>query len=96
MRAATAWGVLPRADPGPTTGARRGRKINAMSSSEIRERLLQLARERIQAEAAGLDEVPAYMHDLDEEVMEWRRALVEAAVTEIAVLRGRVLGRTFG
>jgi hypothetical protein len=36
------------------------------------------------------------MADLDEEIVAYRLALVGAAVTEIAVLRGELFGREFG
>ena len=67
-----------------------------MSSAEIRERLLELARERLDAEAVGLGCDAAYMADLDEEVSAWRVAYVGAAVTEIAMLRGELFGRAAG
>jgi hypothetical protein len=67
-----------------------------MSSTEIRERLLELARERLEAEAAGLDRDTAYMADLDDEVAACRAAYVGAAVTEIAALRGELFGRDVG
>jgi hypothetical protein len=67
-----------------------------MSSAEIRERLLELARERLEAEGTGLDRDAAYMADLDDEVAACRAAYVGAAVTEIAVLRGELFGRDAG
>jgi hypothetical protein len=67
-----------------------------MSSTEIRARLIELAQERAAAEDAGLDGNRAYMADLEEEVSAYRLALVGAAVTEIAVLRGELFGRQFG
>ena len=67
-----------------------------MSSAEILERLLELTRERLDAEAEGLDRDPAYMADLDDEVATCRAAFVAAAVTEIAVLRGELFGRNVG
>lgn len=65
-------------------------------SAAIRARLLELARERLEAESAGLDRDPAYMADLTEEVATLRAAFVGAAVTEIAVLRGELFGRELG
>jgi hypothetical protein len=67
-----------------------------MSAVEIRAHLLVLAEERIAAEQAGLTADPAYMADLESEVLEYRLALVGAIVTEIAVFRGELLGRNFG
>jgi hypothetical protein len=67
-----------------------------MSALEIRAHLLELAEERIAAEQAGLTADPAYMADLESEVLEYQRALVGAIVTEIAVSRGELLGRNFG
>jgi hypothetical protein len=67
-----------------------------MSTTEIRARLRDLAEERLEAERAGLTADPAYMADLDDEIACYRAALVGAAVTEIAVLRGVLFGREFG
>ena len=67
-----------------------------MSSAEIRERLLQLAQERLAAHASGLDQNTAYMADLDDEVETVRAAYVGAAVIDIATLRGELSGRDMG
>ena len=67
-----------------------------MSHSEIRARLMELAQERLQAECMGLSADGAYMADLEEEVLTYRAALVGAAVTELAVLRGQLYGRNLG
>jgi hypothetical protein len=67
-----------------------------MSPVEIRARLLELARERVAAEEAGLTADPAYMADLEAEVLEFRAALVGAVVTEIATFRGELFGRNLG
>jgi hypothetical protein len=67
-----------------------------MSAVEIRAHLIALAEERIAAEEAGLTADPAYMADLESEVVEYRLALVGAIVTEIAVSRGELRGRYFG
>jgi hypothetical protein len=67
-----------------------------MSTTEIRKHLLGLAEERREAERVGLSTDRAYMADLDEEIATYRAALVGAAVTEIAVLRGELFGREFG
>ena len=67
-----------------------------MSPTEIRAHLIELAQERIEAESAGLSANDAYMADLEDEIASYRLALVGAAVTEIAVLRGELFGREFG
>lgn len=67
-----------------------------MSPVEIRARLLELAQERIDAEHVGLTADPAYMADLEAELVEYRRALVGALVTEIAVFRGELFARNCG
>jgi ABC-type phosphate transport system auxiliary subunit len=67
-----------------------------MSSSEIRARLSQLADELVAAERTGLDRNQIYMAELEGEIVAYRLALVGAAVTEIAVLRGELFGRQFG
>jgi len=71
-------------------------KEHIMSSAEIRARLVQLAEERLQAREVGLDRDPAYIADLEDEVAECRAAYTCAAVTEIAILRGELLGRDVG
>jgi hypothetical protein len=67
-----------------------------MSCTEIRAHLLELAQERIEAERVGLSANPAYMADLEDEIVTYRRALLGASVTEIAILRGELFGREFG
>jgi hypothetical protein len=67
-----------------------------MSSNEIRAHLLELADERLVAEAFGMRADGAYMTDLEEEIAACRRALLSASVTEIAVLRGVLFGRDYG
>jgi hypothetical protein len=67
-----------------------------MLSSEIRARLAELAQERVAAERAGLGGNRSYMDDLESETVAYRLALVGAAVTDIAVLRGELFGRQFG
>ena len=71
-------------------------KEQHMSSTDIRARLVELAEERFAAESAGLAGNQAYMADLEDEIAAYRLALVGAAVTEIAVLRGELFGRQFG
>jgi hypothetical protein len=67
-----------------------------VSATEIRIRLRELANERVAAERAGLGGNRAYMEELEGEIHVYRRALVAAAVTEIAVLRGVLFGRQLG
>jgi hypothetical protein len=67
-----------------------------MSPDEIRAHLLELADERLVAEARGMRAGGAYMTDLEEEIAACRGALVCASVTEIAVLRGVLFGRDYG
>ena len=63
---------------------------------QIRRRLMELAEERFAAEDIGLDADPAYMADLEAEVLEYRLALAQAQIVEIAVLRGELFGRDVG
>ncbi len=67
-----------------------------MSTAEIRAHLFELAQERTDAERAGLTANRAYMADLEVEIAAYRHALLGAAVTEIAVVRGELFGREFG
>jgi hypothetical protein len=67
-----------------------------MSTTEIRAHLLELAQERSEADRAGLSENAAYMDNLEDEIVVYRRALVGASVTEIAVRRGELFGRQLG
>lgn len=67
-----------------------------MSTAEIRAHLLELAQERSDADRAGLSENAAYMDNLEDEIVIYRRALVGASVTEIAVRRGELFGRQVG
>jgi hypothetical protein len=67
-----------------------------MSPNEIRAHLLELADERLAAEALGMRANGRYMTDLEEEIATYRQALVGASVTEIAVLRGVLFGRDHG
>src|SRR5215211_3684449 len=72
-------------------GRRRPRRVRsglrqvAMYSNEIRAQLERLNQERIEAEAVGLTACESYVADLEEEISEWRAALMGAVVTEIAV-----------
>jgi hypothetical protein len=72
------------------------REEHQMSTNEIRAHLLELAHERLAAEALGMRPDGAFMTDLEEEIATYRHALVGAAVTELAILRGELFGRDFG
>jgi hypothetical protein len=72
------------------------RREHTMLLNEIRAHLLDLAQERMAAEALGVRADGAYMNDLEEEIAACRRALVGVSVTEIAVLRGVLFGRDQG
>jgi hypothetical protein len=72
------------------------REEHEMSANEIRSHLLELAHERLTAEALGMRAGGAYMTDLEAEIAIYRHALVGASVTEIAVLRGELFGRNYG
>jgi hypothetical protein len=67
-----------------------------MSTIEVRTRLQELKAERASAARAGLTSNRAYMTDLDDEIATVTSAYVGAAVTEIAVLRARLLGPQVG
>ena len=67
-----------------------------MSPTDIRAHLFELSQERVAAERAGLSADPAYMADLEAEVLTYRLALVGALVTEIAMFRAELSGRNFG
>jgi hypothetical protein len=72
------------------------RSFRPMLQVQIRARLLELAQERFAAEDVGLDADPSYMADLEAEVLEYRLALAQAQITEIAMLRGELFGRDVG
>lgn len=66
------------------------------SCSQIRARLIELARERVAAERSGLGGNRAYMDNLEDEIATCQRALAAVVLTEIAVLRGELFGRQYG
>jgi hypothetical protein len=72
------------------------REEREMSLKDIRAHLVELADERLAAEALGMRHGGAYMTDLEQEIATYRQALVGASVTEIAVLRGVLFGRDHG
>jgi hypothetical protein len=67
-----------------------------MSPTEIRAHLMELARERLEAERQGLSTNRSYMDDLEEEILAYRAALVGARMTDVAVLHGMLRGRNHG
>jgi hypothetical protein len=67
-----------------------------MSATDVRNRLQELQAERALARSAGLARNRAYLTDLEHEIAAVRSAYVGAAVTEIAVLRGRLSGPQIG
>ena len=67
-----------------------------MTSTDARHQLERLLAERSVARATGLHRNPTYMDDLDADLAASREAYVGLAVTEIATLRGELLGRQAG
>ncbi len=65
-------------------------------SAEVRQRLDLLRLEHDLAVSIGLDSDPAYMADLEHQLATWEAAWVVAAVTEIAVSRAVLQGRSHG
>jgi hypothetical protein len=61
-----------------------------------RRRLEELHRERALAQMTPLAAVPAYMADLDDEILATEAAYVASAITEIASLRARLGQRQWG
>jgi hypothetical protein len=61
-----------------------------------RRRLQELHLERFVALTTPLASEPAYMADLEDEIVATRAAYVAAAVTEIAALRAHLSGRLSG
>jgi hypothetical protein len=76
----------------------RKRKVTetAMTTTEIRTHLDDLAAERAAAVAWGADAIPAYLEDLQREIDDYRAAYVGAAVTEIASFRALLSGPQVG
>ena len=68
----------------------------SISALELRSQLVQLEMERASALREGLQDVDAYMADLDAEVEHRRELYVAAAVTEIAALRAELFGPQLG
>ncbi len=61
-----------------------------------RRRLEELHRERTLAQMTPLAGEPAYMADLEDEILATEAAYVAGAITEIASLRARLGGRQWG
>jgi hypothetical protein len=67
--------------------------VNAL---EARCHLTELESERALAGFTPLASMPAYMADLEKEIVTWRHFYTGAAVTEIASLRAELFGRQLG
>jgi hypothetical protein len=67
-----------------------------MSAIEMQIHLQELRVERALAATEGLAGDPAYMADLEDEIVAARRAYVGAAITEIATLRAQLSGPQVG
>jgi hypothetical protein len=67
-----------------------------LTAAEARSHLAQLHAERALAASNGMEEIPAYIADLDEEIEIWRRVVGVIAVTEIATLRAELFGADRG
>ena len=63
---------------------------------DTRRRLEELRRERVLAQMTPLGREPAYMSDLDEEIVATEAAYVASVVTEIAALRADLGQRPVG
>ena len=63
---------------------------------DTRRRLEELRRERVLAQMTPLGSEPAYMSDLDEEIVATEAAYVASVVTEIAALRADLGQRPVG
>ena len=65
-------------------------------AAELRERIALLESERALAGLSGLDTDPAYMADLQADILAASATYVGVAVTEIASLRGQLTGALHG
>jgi hypothetical protein len=70
--------------------------MTTQSATDIRDHLVLLETERALAIEAGLRDDPAYMADLDEEILATRHAWISSAVLEIARLRENLGGAPQG
>lgn len=67
-------------------------RIKTMSAVETKHHLQLLQTERALALSTSLAHDPAYMADLDEEILVTRHAYIGSAVMEIATLRAELTG----
>ena len=70
--------------------------MTAQSATDLRHHLELLEIERVLALDTALRNDPAYMADLQEEILATRHAYIGSAVTEIASLRAELLGPQVG
>ena len=70
--------------------------ISISTAAEARENVDKLQAERAIASLTGVDEIPSYMQDLEEELELWQDLYTTLAVTEIASLRGQLSGPQLG
>ena len=70
--------------------------MTAQSATDLRHHLELLEIERVLALDTALRNDPAYMADLQEEIMATRHAYIGSAVTEIASLRAELSGAQIG
>ncbi len=61
-----------------------------MTAADARSHLVQLEDKRALAHVEGLGEVQAFRADLEDEIYEWRRRYIAAALTEFASLRAEL------
>src|SRR3954451_14160748 len=87
---------LRSAAPGKREFAVSTRTTTAMSATHARNQLETLLDELRAARRSPLAGNATYMADLDAEIAACRATYVAAAVTELALLRGAVLGRNQG
>ena len=70
--------------------------MTAQSATDLRHHLELLEIERVLALDTALRDDPAYMADLQEEILATRHAYIGSAVTEIAALRAELFGPQVG
>jgi septum formation topological specificity factor MinE len=70
--------------------------MTAQTATDLRHHLELLEIERVLALDTALRNDPAYMADLQEEILATRHAYIGSAVTEIASLRAELFGRQVG
>ena len=73
-----------------------GADLLARTSHEARSRVVRLQSERFEAAMAGVDPACAYVAHLERAIEQSRVEFATAAVTEIAALRGDLVGRHGG